>query len=973
MKKLNAQTGPIDTLNQPSIAGSSSDAPPAKRPRLDSSTSPYFSQPGHGDGPFSDNSSSHDRFKSKISVGLRSPISKTSLMPPKFKSSVSKKRLRRSRSGKETSYGSLSPGSDGRESAGGSPDILASEPPRVKIVSDPSPTKAYKSQRPARPAEQALAPESEDELANSRPKEKRQTNFSKFVDKPRQAASRGDIPPTGFKKPRPTLPPKPAAIGVRRAVCNSHFCERGQGQPPVRLLCHQRREKYEPQSVFKLEDCEQKGLEWLQIDIEKIKNLEKSDRRLIITRPIGKMFVELDTVQDCETFVSLIPRDKIKETGHEDVDNTFERTLKRVKNYTQGRLQASEPTQPCETKNHEKTPWSLATFVPHKGRRLIDRLQSDAPQTTEKKAIAQRGKLEVIRPANTTMAQRGKLEVIRPANTAMAQCGKLEAIRPANTATGSRQTRNSRSAGINSPPSATVVSPKLERWTRQNPTWRERWERSLTYPATGKNRTTVDDEDIPRLDEGEFINDNLISFYLRHLEIKLEDEQPGLRKRVYIFSTFFFEKLRSTRGKINYDGVKAWTAKFDLFSYDYIIVPVNEHAHWYLAIICNVPYTLSGIPAEDDVEVVEVLEEPVDSPVASTCMMTAAAKPSNGAGQKSNLRQPKIITLDSLGSQHSSTIKALKEYLVEEAKDKKNAELALLPNGMKAKDAPMQDNFCDCGLFVLGYVEEFLKDPDGNTRKMLQKEVLGWEMKPRKLRARIRELLFDLQKEQKDRLIREKAQKQKSSPSRRATQGKEQVATNSTVASTSVDVDTSSNTDKGTGPAVQQAPSKSIQKTGSESVSCVVHDDRPTVESKLKYIEELSDSDNSTSTEQEDIHHSARTSPGGRPQKGEASKSEDSTVGTEAVQGKKRSTPTGLISTLSSSSPTTVRGDDASRLLPSVETATILTSSPGKDEGSEVTPSGLEVPAQQLCPTAASLVLGSRATYGGIDRSLDLT
>ncbi|RDA83354.1 hypothetical protein CP532_3719 [Ophiocordyceps camponoti-leonardi (nom. inval.)] len=941
------------------VAGPSSYPRPPKRQKVTPSTttSHYFSQPSHGDGELSDHSSPHDHFKSKTSVGTRSPSLKTSLPQSKFKSSSGKKRLRRSRSGKEAAHVSISPGSDDRKkSAGGSPDVLAIDPPPANVVSDvlsysrlftrsgKTTKTSSKSQGPARPARKAS--ESEDELTLASPKQKRQTNFNKVVDTPRQAATRGDIAPTSFKKTLAAVPQEQTAIGVRRAVLNKKFCEREQGQSPVRLLCRQISARIEPKSVLVPENCDQEGLGWLRIDIEAIKNLKHSDRRLIFCHPNGKLFLELDTVQDCNTFLSLIALSKVEIPGHYDVDvdKIFERNFEKVKEYAHKSVQASEPTQSCEPEDDEKTPWSATRITP-KVQRLIDKLQSAAPRTTEEKIIAPPGKPEVVRPANM--------------------------------ATRFRQTRNSLSAATNSLLTPTVVSPKIERWTKQNPTWRERWERSLMYPATGKNRTTVDDDDIPRLDEGEFLNDNLISFYLRHLEINLEAEKPELRKKVYIFSTFFFEKLRSTRGKINYDGVKAWTAKFDLFSYDYIIVPVNEHAHWYLAIICNVPYTLSGIPAEDGVEVIEVPEEPIDSSVASECTMTAAAKPSNGTTPKSNLWQPKIITLDSLGSQHSSTTKALKEYLIEEAKDKKNAELALMPNGMKAKDVPMQNNFCDCGLFVLGYVEEFLKDPDGNARKLLQKEDLGWEMQPWKLRTRIRELLFDLQQQQKDRLIREKAQKQKSSPSRKAAQGKKRVAaTGSAAASASACVDTSSSdTDTGTGTAIQLAPPKSMRRSGSESSPCVVHDDTR-LESKFKYVEALSDSDssNSTSTEKH-IHRSARTSPGDRHQKGEASVATDSTVVREAVQGVKRFTlteaPLPLISTLSSSSPMTIRGDDASRLVPSIEMAS--PSSLDKDQGTKITPSGPGVPAQQPRPTAASLLLGSRATYGGIDRTVDLT
>jgi Ulp1 family protease len=36
--------------------------------------------------------------------------------------------------------------------------------------------------------------------------------------------------------------------------------------------------------------------------------------------------------------------------------------------------------------------------------------------------------------------------------------------------------------------------------------------------------------------------------------------------------------------------------------------------------------------------------------------------------------------------------------------------LPYLPDGMKIKDVPRLDNFCDCGTFIFGDMEEFLKE-----------------------------------------------------------------------------------------------------------------------------------------------------------------------------------------------------------------------------------------------------------------------
>lgn len=32
--------------------------------------------------------------------------------------------------------------------------------------------------------------------------------------------------------------------------------------------------------------------------------------------------------------------------------------------------------------------------------------------------------------------------------------------------------------------------------------------------------------------------------------------------------------------------VKSWTKKVDIFEKDYLVIPINERAHWFLAIVC---------------------------------------------------------------------------------------------------------------------------------------------------------------------------------------------------------------------------------------------------------------------------------------------------------------------------------------------------------------------------------------------------
>jgi sentrin-specific protease 7 len=47
---------------------------------------------------------------------------------------------------------------------------------------------------------------------------------------------------------------------------------------------------------------------------------------------------------------------------------------------------------------------------------------------------------------------------------------------------------------------------------------------------------------------------------------------------VYFFNTHFYTKLTEKAGRniINYQAVARWTSRVDIFSYDYIVVPINE-------------------------------------------------------------------------------------------------------------------------------------------------------------------------------------------------------------------------------------------------------------------------------------------------------------------------------------------------------------------------------------------------------------
>jgi sentrin-specific protease 7 len=122
------------------------------------------------------------------------------------------------------------------------------------------------------------------------------------------------------------------------------------------------------------------------------------------------------------------------------------------------------------------------------------------------------------------------------------------------------------------------------------------WTKPLIF-GERPHRAVVYFDDLPCIDEEEYLNDSVIDFYL----IYLFNKSGISRDKVFYFSTQFYTTLTANTGRlsIDYAAVKNWTSKVDIFAYDYIVVPINEAMHWYLAIICNVG-NIPRVPIEED-------------------------------------------------------------------------------------------------------------------------------------------------------------------------------------------------------------------------------------------------------------------------------------------------------------------------------------------------------------------------------------
>src|SRR5207244_835176 len=107
------------------------------------------------------------------------------------------------------------------------------------------------------------------------------------------------------------------------------------------------------------------------------------------------------------------------------------------------------------------------------------------------------------------------------------------------------------------------------------------------YPPNSHDQVEITAKDMECLDEGEFLNDSIVNFYLRW--ITLNAMAPEYREKIHIMNTFFYTKytslpVRDVAGR--YAGMRNWTKRVDIFDKDYFVIPINDHLHWSVAIVC---------------------------------------------------------------------------------------------------------------------------------------------------------------------------------------------------------------------------------------------------------------------------------------------------------------------------------------------------------------------------------------------------
>ncbi|XP_034436488.1 sentrin-specific protease 6 isoform X3 [Hippoglossus hippoglossus] len=380
-------------------------------------------------------------------------------------------------------------------------------------------------------------------------------------------------------------------------------------------------------------------------------------------------------------------------------------------------------------------------------------------------------------------------------------------------------------------------------------------------PPPAKGGISVTNEDLHCLNEGEFLNDVIIDFYLNYLvleKLKKEDAQ-----RSHVFSSFFYKRLnqRERRNvpdttnlpiqKRKHNRVKTWTRHVDLFQKDFIFVPINESAHWYLAVICfpglegpvyeqnplyhgTAPASISaadptsvenipdhcrplspdgdgldssseqpspGVPEASGDTDSDLAKEPSSAPATSSSFQangeqqytselhrisvcygsnrgdedaftfsddqsscqdecsedgtvaedTLGPDVSGSASKQNICKQPCILIMDSLrGPARSTVVKTLREYLEVEWEVRKGTQRSFGKDVMRGSSprVPQQDNFSDCGVYILQYVESFFENPIPSFHLPVNLSEWFQQQRMKTKRKEIKELILQIQTQQ---------------------------------------------------------------------------------------------------------------------------------------------------------------------------------------------------------------------------------
>lgn len=295
----------------------------------------------------------------------------------------------------------------------------------------------------------------------------------------------------------------------------------------------------------------------------------------------------------------------------------------------------------------------------------------------------------------------------------------------------------------------------------------------LTHTFGDRGKMSISKADFRCLYNNEWLNDNLVEFFIRWNMDNAIDAGWCLRLEVYTFSTFFFPKLMGqwvtsaadadvvatlAPADMDYYGnVELWLTKVRLLDYKYVVLPINENSHWYCAVMVGLPNLLetadrtpeyerlkarmhrfnSHSPisaAQGSVETEELhpppaspdAEGPPPDPTQNVGLIPLTSVPLRNKKvrldapvqvrreMKRLLPRATIYIVDLLDQDHRNLRTPLRRFLTLYIKARYGFEIldALYQISIRKGAVRPQPNFNDCGIHVIYNVNKFLSAPD---------------------------------------------------------------------------------------------------------------------------------------------------------------------------------------------------------------------------------------------------------------------
>lgn len=226
----------------------------------------------------------------------------------------------------------------------------------------------------------------------------------------------------------------------------------------------------------------------------------------------------------------------------------------------------------------------------------------------------------------------------------------------------------------------------------------------LRYSVPPNKNFTITANDFKTLYNASWVNDTLIDFFIAYeIEHAITELHTVERSQIYAFNSFFHTKLMSSPSEEQppyYDNIRKWLEKLDLMSYQFIVIPIMENAHWFCVVINGLPALLEHAKKKASADGTP------HEPPTSCATGPHSVKPKPEAAPMVD-----VFILDSLRLSHPKLIDPIKMVLREHCRERHGVTINTELIKTRASRVPRQRNTSDCGIHVIYNLKKWLMDP----------------------------------------------------------------------------------------------------------------------------------------------------------------------------------------------------------------------------------------------------------------------